>query len=510
MVLVAIGLVLVALPNGARSQSLGEVPAVPRAVCGPGSNPEPGLQGRAVAAGSTCNTEQVSHFGESGGYKVERFVDQAGHECAFYDSTLLFPTNVLNPGSLPTGTYVLDMTDPAHPVHTDTLMTLAMQSPHESLLLNARRGLLAAVMGNPIVAPGIVDIYDVNADCRHPVLQSSSPLGILGHESGFSPDGNTFYATSLSNGSITALDITNPAAPVPLWLSDLSSHGLMVSDDGNRAYLAARTGNGSAGNQPGLTIIDTSEIQSRAANPQPEVISRLTWPGASVPQIAIPVTIGGHPYVVEMDEFAGAPIPSSDPAVPPGAARIIDIADERNPQVVSNIRLDVHTAAGRLATAGDPGADSPLQGYAGHYCAVPQRTDPGIVACSFILSGLRVFDIRDPLQPKEIAYFNPPANGESSFAMSAPTFVPARSEIWYTDGNRGFYAVRITNNVWPFPAAAPAAAPTTQPAAAPAAATRGQGLPATGARFPMEFGALTLALAVLVRRLARTPSLSRK
>ena len=43
----------------------------------------------------------------------------------------------------------------------------------------------------PATAPGVVDVYDVSQDCRHPVLKSSTPLGVLGHESGFSPDGRT-------------------------------------------------------------------------------------------------------------------------------------------------------------------------------------------------------------------------------------------------------------------------------------------------------------------------------
>jgi hypothetical protein len=59
-------------------------------------------------------------------------------------------------------------------------------------VLNERRGLLAAVMGNPTVYPGVVDLYDVSRDCRRPELLSSSPVGFLGHESGFAPDGNTF------------------------------------------------------------------------------------------------------------------------------------------------------------------------------------------------------------------------------------------------------------------------------------------------------------------------------
>ena len=66
-----------------------------------------------------------------GGFKVERYVDASGHECAYYDSTLLLGTDLFD-GSL--GTNVLDMSDPANPVKTASLTTPAMLSPHESLL----------------------------------------------------------------------------------------------------------------------------------------------------------------------------------------------------------------------------------------------------------------------------------------------------------------------------------------------------------------------------------------
>jgi hypothetical protein len=120
------------------------------------------------------------------------------------------------------------------------------------------------------------------------------------------------------------------------------------------------------------------------------------------------------------------------------------------------MRLEVHQPENRAEIVGDPGATSFVQGYAGHYCNVPKRRDPGIVACSFIASGLRVFDIRDPRRPKEIAYFvAPPAaspvlDERSNFAMAQPDFAPERGEIWYSDGNSGFYAVRIANGLWPF------------------------------------------------------------
>jgi hypothetical protein len=434
--------------------------ALPKASCGPGSRPEPGLQGRvpadavasgAAANGYTCNTRQVGHEAGFGGFKVHRFVDGAGHECAYYDTTLLFPLNAQNLGDQPTGVAVLDMSDPTKPKRTATLVTPAMQSPHESLNLNAKRGLLVAVLGNPGAAPGAVDVYDLNADCRQPALQASAPVAFLGHESGFAPDGNTFYATSLFDGHVTAVDLTNPKVPTPVSVFDSFSHGMTTSDDGNRGYMAER--------ERGLVTLDLSDIQARRPSPEVREVSRLTWDTMTIPQVAIPVTIKGRRYVVEVDEFSTAEAGGSFPAENGprvGAARIIDIEDETKPRVVSDLRLQVHQPENRAQLENDPGATSFVQGYAGHYCNVPRRKDPGIMACSFILSGLRVFDIRDPEKPREIAYFvAPPAaspviGDRSNYAMSSPEFVPERGEIWYSDGNSGFYVVRIANGVWPF------------------------------------------------------------
>jgi hypothetical protein len=222
---------------------------------------------------------------------------------------------------------------------------------------------------------------------------------------------------------------------------------MSLSDDGNRLYMTDMQ-------KDGITILDVSEIQARKADPQVREVSSLTWPEASIPQNSIPVTIRGKKYLVEVDEYSRS-VGQYDPMSPVGAARIIDISDESKPRVVSNMRLEVNQPeARRDDQKDDPGAQYPVQGYAGHYCSVPTRVEPTIVACSFILSGLRVFDIRNPEKPKEIAYFNQPApNGlplkSGAYAMSAPTFVPERNEIWYSDGNSGFYNVKLTNGAWP-------------------------------------------------------------
>ena len=179
------------------------------------------------------------------------------------------------------------MSDPAHPVQTATLTELPMMSPHESLNLNPARGLLAAVIGNPSTSPGLVSIYDVRKDCRHPVLQSTKPVARIGHESGFSPDGKTFYATGTAVNAITAIDVTNPKNPHSIWQGNVTSHGMSLSADGNRAYLADPGGE--------LPILDISQIQAPQANPQTREVSRLTWKAASIPQNAIPFTRDGSP-----------------------------------------------------------------------------------------------------------------------------------------------------------------------------------------------------------------------
>ena len=432
--------------------------ATPLVPCGPGSREQPDVDGRvpegSAKDGLNCNLTLVGHQGTEGGFKVLRYIDRKGRECAFYDTTLMFPFNALNPGAGSEGVAVLDMSDPAHPRQTETLTTPPMLSPHESLNLNARRGLLAAVNGNLTTEPGLVAIYSVRDDCRHPELQSLAPVARYGHESGFSADGKTFYATSTALRAITAVDVTDPKAPHAIWQGNVYSHGMTLSGTGNRAYIAD-PGNDRPGN---MLILDTSEIQARKDKPRTREISRLTWKSASIPQNAIPFTRDGRRYVLEIDEYTqGTASPSGDrDAV--GGARIIDISNEKRPRVVSNMRLRINQPAEHRAAreAGDPGTGNPAQGYAAHYCNVPTSVDPLVVACSFIASGLRVFDITDIRHPTEIGYYVAPPqprseNGytNSDFAMSKPAFAPRRREIWWSDGTTGFNVLRVAKRVWP-------------------------------------------------------------
>jgi len=444
--------------------------ATPEATCGPGARPETDIQGRVpqrdydsgrAARGYRCNTRPVSHQGRTGGFKVLRYTDARGHTCAFYDSTLLFPKDA--PFQFTSGrglgVVVLDMDHPRRPRKTANLVTPGMDTPHESVLLNQRRGLLGAVSGNPGTAPGVLDLYDVRSSCRHPKLLSSTPTAVLGHESGWSPDGLTFYASSTGGQTLVALDLTDPTAPKPIFeQAGVNYHGMRVSADGRTLYVA-NIGDSSTGarfSSGGLRILDVSEIQDRKPNPQVHIIKDLSWPEHSIPQVPQPFTRNGRDYLLEVDEYANYSLTAgADQArAPVGAARIIDVTDPKQPRIVSDLRLQVHQPSAREgAEKNDPGADIPVQGYAGHYCSVPYQKNPKVVACSMILSGLRVFDISHLAEPREVAYFNKPLTttradnptATGAFAMSQPAWDVKRHSIWYSDGNSGFYDVRLTN-----------------------------------------------------------------
>jgi hypothetical protein len=61
--------------------------------------------------------------------------------------------------------------------------------------------------------------------------------------------------------------------------------------------------------------------------------------------------------------------------------------------------------------------------------------------------------IRDVAHPREVAYFNRPLLPghdpvypvkAGAFAMAAPAYDQATHDIWYSDGNSGFYVVHLT------------------------------------------------------------------
>lgn len=382
---------------------------VAKANCGPGSRPETGLQGDVPAAdrdsgrsqqGYSCNIRQLGNYAGRGGG-----ITSVGFEHCVYIGTF-FPGNLLGPAQ---GVQVLDVSDPTAPVLTANLTEPAMLAgTWESLKVNQSRKLLVGAGAPVLTGAGLLSVYDLS-DCAHPRLLNPGtgtdlalPLPITAHEGGFSPDGKTYWSSGVAPGLVSAVDLTDPAQPRVIWqgIPGLSMHGFGLSADGNRMYLANNFG--------GLTILDTSAVQRRDPNPQVPQLAAMTWTDGWATQHDIPLTYDGTPYVFTVDE-AGS-----------GGVKVIDVSDERNPRITNMIKLEINLLVNQDSMLASASGGS-LFGYDAHYCAADRPVDPTALACGWTSSGIRVFDIRDPQDIREIAYYNPPAHtGRNTELWNSP------------------------------------------------------------------------------------------
>ena len=522
-------------PASADERNLREPPpplTVPKATCGRHDHAETALQGQVPAAlrasgfqGFNCNLELVGQVrGDGANWQSDEFREgngrgkgkgegkgegkdegkgegkgngtRADRTCAYHG------TAFTTAGRTHVGVPVIDMTNPSAPVPTSFLTSISMLDPWESLKVNTPRALLGADNahngGGGQGGPEI-DIYDISVDCRFPQLLASqavgtgtdggmlSPIFPNGHEGSWAPDGLTYYRSDLANATYSAIDTSDPTRPKEIAFFDLAialsplavkSHGLSVSDDGNRAYVAVIGGltgfDPSAPASNGFAILDTSQVQERRPNAQLKMISTFLYKDGSVSQHTIPVKIKGKPYVIQVDEggsgglsFAGwqAACTAGVPMFP--MAHIVDISNEEKPTQVSELVLEMNNPANCEQVLPDVVGLTTFT-YGTHYCSVDNKENTTTLACDEFNSGIRVFDIRDPERPKEIAYYNPPGLTTASpgsnhvsfnqWVAGGPDWCSAqlhldadKGTIWTTCQDHGLLSLKFTNGVWPFP-----------------------------------------------------------
>lgn len=89
-----------------------------------------------------------------------------------------------------------------------------------------------------------------------------------------------------------------------------------------------------------------------------------------------------------------------------------------------------------------------------HYCRPDRLRNPTILGCTNFESGLRVFDIRDPRRPKEIAYYNTgtisPTSPVVDLALAPPVIRRDLGMIFWATVSGGFHAAKFGQGVWPF------------------------------------------------------------
>ena len=491
----------------------GPIPlTVTKAKCGPNDHPETALQGQVTAAmraagfkGFNCNLELVGQFrGNGANWQTTQFKQRVRDDddaderdgkrqtrvCGYHGTAS--PT-LSAPGRTQFGVPVIDLTDPRNPTTTAFLTTPSMLDPWESLKVNERRQLLGADNGQNGGGGPEIDIYDLSQDCSHPQLIVSKAVGtgadgglvapVVGHEGSWAPDGLTYYGGDLRNRQYYAVDTSDPSAPklIATWKPGFANvHGLSIRDDGNRGYFVSLDGGVDLTNPAvpatnGLMIYDLSEIQARKPNPQAKLVSKLFWKDGSGAQHTIPVRINGKPFIIHVDEAGSGGFSSAAQIaracaanLPPfPMARLIDISDEKNPQIVSRVMLETHDPANCAQVQPDLVGLS-IFTYGSHYCSVDNRHHATTLACGYFNSGIRVFDIRDPKRPKEIAYFNPAGTATISSGSNHPLANNWRSggpdwcsaqvhldaknaRLWTTCQDNGVLVLKFREGVWPFP-----------------------------------------------------------
>jgi hypothetical protein len=420
--------------KGANAEAVGSMGPVPKANCGPGDRTESGLQGQTTPQerlsgdselGYNCNLELVGKYQGEGAYSQDG--PTFFGDCAYYGTDNITSLQQHH------GVVVVDVSDSQHPQASAFLDdSPAMLAPHESLKVHAQRGLLVAGQFN---GPGFA-VYDVSADCRHPVLKSSIVMnGSFGHQGNFAPDGMTFYLTQMNRGIggyLYPVDISDPADAKSLgpwqFLGDGRSHENWLNPtdfvpgvpEGTRLYAGqpGLVGNtGSSIGPDGLVIEDVSDYQLRVPNPQIRIISKLFWDDQGQAEEMLPVKIKGRPYIISTDESGGAggvgglAAACARGASAGGYPNIIDVSDETQPKIIAKIKLEVSDAANCSLMLNDPpdAGGAGIPNYSAERCTVDNQDNATMLACGWVNAGARVFDIRDAFHPKEIAYYKPPA-----------------------------------------------------------------------------------------------------
>ena len=202
---------------------------------------------------------------------------------------------------------------------------------------------------------------------------------------------------------------------------------------GDRAYLAY----GAAG----LIVLDVAQPAS------PRLVSRLDFAPPFNPVIAIHSVV---PLPERQLIIANSEAIEEDCDEPLGFAGLVDVADEARPRVVSMFPLPT------------PPPDAPYRNFCerggrfgphnlhqpqGHP-ALLQRDDLALL--TWFSGGLRVVDITDPRQPREVGSFVPPdptvrrgvLPRRRLAAQTEDVVADARGFIYVTDKNHGLYVLR--------------------------------------------------------------------
>jgi hypothetical protein len=378
--------------------------------------------------------------------------------------------------ALPPEVLIVDISSPRRPRVVGALPTLLNASSRELRTIPDARTLIIMNFRETGPDSGAVNnyqFYDIT-DCRRPVLRQTLSLGVNRPHAFFlwrdpreparfllysavhlgdarEPSLRVFELMAPPDGPISPEPVATftPAPPVPRVrpVERDTVHAMSVSPDGTRVYVtsphgysvldSSRLANREPCSRDTVTVDETSPTAPhpclRELNPDTRV--DFTPPSAWTEQSVYPVP--GRPYLVVSGERNGTD------TCPWSWGHILDISNERRPQVVSRYLLPENLEAN--CAPGGSGAPAPPREFSPRQ----QLVFPNLFFVSWYSAGLRVWDIANPALPMEVGVYVPrPASRvverlrDSPDVSMWPHPILYNGLIYITDENSGLYVLR--------------------------------------------------------------------
>jgi hypothetical protein len=409
------------------------------ALCSEGDNPEPGIQGD-VPDGETANYHcGLTLVGELTDFRGVSAVQGAG-DCAYLRSG--------------TDVYVIDVSNPQKPVWTGAALPVASGSETMRAVVTDERAVL--VSGS--------SVYDIQ-DCRSPVLKGEIewpplslpgiPVRLLPHDIRVTRDATKVLASfglwiadisdleNPDNWTVTdhrcelaaqqpgpwqsvheaslaadrtlcddAADTSILGANYAIGVSPLQasllwpslSHAPDTNADDTRVYVGDQAG-GTGANWAPVPMVRIIDI----TRDPPEIVSELEGPGHGLDWFQI---ADGREFLLHSNEAGAAGVPrqadGGDTCEPYPRSTALGWGFE---VLVSNVTGDKGRPVSMLTLAINDPEFCNVRQESGHdpwvsYHIVDDPLNATFAAVSFGTAGLRIFDIRRPITPVEVAYFN--------------------------------------------------------------------------------------------------------
>ena len=246
----------------------------------------------------------------------------------------------------------------------------------------------------------------------------------------------------MSPGPVADVDDALPEEVRGATSSEYVSHEAWPSHDGTKLYVGGQLPMWEV-----FTIVDIADWLKRDASGAPagtpRVISQRSGRGHSVRT----ATVDGRRYALHSEEsvfFApyGCVPEEMNPIAGASEPWLTDITDEANPVRVSQFGLAINQPENCAAQS-----ESEVSGSV-HYHDVDDEADTTFVMASMWNSGVRIFDIRNPAKPTEVAYFNPAdvdPGPETTLdhAWAHVRYVKETGHIWFSTASGGFWVVEL-------------------------------------------------------------------